>query len=299
MNVQSVGFIGLGIMGRPMALNLLKAGFELTVYNRSKAPVDALVARGAAAALSPKAVAESCDLVVTMVTDSQAVEEVVLGRDGVAEGARPGLIVVDMSTISPSVARSVSAALASKGASMLDAPVSGGDAGAREGTLTIMVGGEAEAFEASLPVLKAMGRKVVHMGGSGSGQLAKLANQILVACNMEGVCECLTFAAKAGLDSSKLIDSLSAGAASSWSLVNLGPKVASGDYSPGFKIRLLQKDLKYVMSSAEDVGAALPATTLVHELYAQLEAEGLGESGTQALVEAVEGISKRRQGSPA
>lgn len=296
MTVKRVGFIGLGIMGRPMALNLLKAGFALTVYNRSKAPVDALVAKGALASPSPKAVAESCDLVITMVTDSKAVEDVVLGKDGVAEGAHPGLVVVDMSTISPSVTRNISAVLASKGVSMLDAPVSGGDTGAREGTLTIMVGGDASSFESSLPILKAMGKKVVHMGGTGSGQLAKLANQILVACNMEGVCECLTFAAKAGLDANKLIDSLSAGAASSWSLVNLGPKVAKRDFAPGFKIRLLQKDLRYVIASAEDVGASLPATTLVHGLYERLEGEGLGESGTQALVEAVEGLSKRKQG---
>ncbi len=296
MGITRVGFIGLGIMGKPMALNLLEAGFALTVYSRSRAPVDSLVARGATAAPSPRAVAEASELVVTMVTDSQAVEDVVLGTRGIAEGAHAGLIVADMSTISPSTTRRVAAALAARGVSMLDAPVSGGETGAREGTLTIMVGGDARSFEASLPVFKAMGRKVVHMGATGSGQLAKLANQILVACNMAGVCECLNFAARAGLDAEKLIDSLSAGAASSWSLTNLGPKVARRDFAPGFKIKLLQKDLGYVLSSAEEVDAGLPATSLVHGLYGRLVEEGLGELGTQALVQAVEALSRGRDG---
>jgi 3-hydroxyisobutyrate dehydrogenase len=256
-------------------------------------PVDLLVSSGAKSAPSPKAVAERSDLVITMVTDSQAVEEVVLGPGGVVEGGHEGLVLIDMSTISPSVTRSVSASLAAKGVSMLDAPVSGGDTGAREGTLTIMVGGPTPVFEACLPVLKVLGKKVVHMGATGAGQLTKLANQILVACNMIGVCECLNFAKKAGLDAGKLIDSLSAGAASSWSLVNLGPKIAKRDFAPGFKVRLLQKDLRYVLSSANDLNAPLPATALVHQLYTRLEEEGLGEAGTQALLTAIEQMSSR------
>jgi len=286
-----VGFIGLGIMGKPMAQNLLKAGFELTVYNRTKPSLDVLVAAGAKVAASPKEVAERSDFVITIVTDSEAVKEVVLGKDGVIEGAHPGLVVIDMSTISPSVTRSVSASLAAKGAAMLDAPVSGGDTGARQGTLTIMVGGPDQAFEDSLPILKAMGKKVEHMGGTGAGQLTKLANQILVACNMVGVCECLNFAKKAGLDVGKVIDSLSAGAATSWSLVNLGPKVEKRDFAPGFKVKLLQKDLRYLLSAADDLNAPLPATALVHQLYAQLEERGLGEVGTQALITAIEEMS--------
>jgi len=293
MKNPRIGFIGLGIMGRPMAQNLLKAGFQLTVYNRSKPPVDLLVASGAKSAPSPKAVAERSDLVITMVTDSEAVKEVVLGEGGVIEGAHEGLVLIDMSTISPSVTRSVSASLAGKGVSVLDAPVSGGDTGAREGTLTIMVGGDAAVFEECLPVLQALGKKVVHMGGTGAGQLTKLANQILVACNMIGVCECLNFAKRAGLDVGKLIDSLSAGAASSWSLVNLGPKVAKRDFAPGFKVKLLQKDLRYVLSAANDLNARLPVTALVHQLYKQLEEEGLGEVGTQALVTAIEQMSSQ------
>jgi 3-hydroxyisobutyrate dehydrogenase len=288
-----IGFIGLGIMGRSMAQNLLKAGFEVTVYNRSKPPVDLLVSKGASTAPSPKAVAELSDVVITMVTDSEAVREVVLGKDGVIEGARGGLVLVDMSTISPSATRAISAELAAKGTSMLDAPVSGGDTGARDGTLTIMVGGDASVFESCLPILQVMGKKVVRMGGTGAGQHAKLANQVLVACNMVGVCECLNFARRAGLDVETLIDSLSAGAASSWTLVNLGPRMAKRDFAPGFKVKLLQKDLRYVLASADEVDAALPATALVHQLYKRLEEEGSGEAGTQALLTAVEQLSGR------
>jgi 2-hydroxy-3-oxopropionate reductase len=288
MKDPRIGFIGLGIMGRPMARNLLKSGFDLTVCNRSKPGVEELVSAGASSSPSPKATAERVDVVITMLTDSEAVNEVVLGRGGVAEGAHEGLVLIDMSTISPSVTRSVSASLAAKGVRMLDAPVSGGDTGAREGTLTIMVGGDAAVFKECLPILHAMGKKVERMGGTGAGQLTKLANQILVACNMVGVCECLNFANKAGLDVVKVIDSLSAGAASSWSLVNLGPRLAKRDFAPGFKVRLLQKDLGYVLSSARELGASLPATELVHQLYDKVEGRGLGDAGTQALLTAIE-----------
>jgi 3-hydroxyisobutyrate dehydrogenase len=288
MKNSMIGFIGLGIMGMPMAQNLLKAGFELTVYSRSKAPVSILVSSGAKAAASPKEVAERSDVVITMVTDSEAVQDVVLGRQGVIEGAHEGLVLVDMSTISPSVTRSICASLAEKGVAALDAPVSGGDVGAREGTLTIMVGGDSSVFEDCLPVLMALGKKVVYMGPTGAGQLTKLANQILVACNMIGVSECLNFARRAGLDPDRLIDSLSAGAASSWSLVNLGPRMARRDFAPGFKVKLLQKDLRYVLATANELDAALPATSLVHRLYGQLEDMGLGDAGTQALFAAVE-----------
>jgi len=293
MKNPRIGFIGLGIMGRPMAQNLLKAGFQLTVYSRTKPPVELLVSSGAASAPSPKAVAERSDIVICMVTDSEAVKQVVLGGGGVIEGAHRGLVLIDMSTISPSVTRSVSATLAARRVRMLDAPVSGGDSGAREGTLTIMVGGDAAVFEECLPVLHVLGKKVVHMGVTGAGQLTKLANQILVACNMVGVCECLNFARRAGLDAGKLIDSLSAGAASSWSLVNLGPKIARRDFAPGFKVKLLQKDLRYVLETAEELDAPLPATALVHGLYTQLEEKGLGEVGTQALLTAIEQLTSQ------
>jgi 3-hydroxyisobutyrate dehydrogenase len=176
---------------------------------------------------------------------------------------------------------------------MLDAPVSGGDSGAKEGTLTIMVGGPVSVFEECLPIFRVLGKKVVHMGATGAGQLTKLANQILVACNMIGVCECILFAKDAGLDLEKLIDSLSAGAASSWSLVNLGPKIVRRDFSPGFKVKLLQKDLRYALAEAAEMGAPVPATTLVHHLYEQLEQKGLEGVGTQALITALEQLSEQ------
>jgi 3-hydroxyisobutyrate dehydrogenase len=294
MKNPRIGFIGLGIMGRPMAQNLLRAGFQVTVYNRTKPPVDLLLSSGAMGAPSPKAVAERSDVVITMVTDSEAVREVVLGKGGLIGGAHGGLVLIDMSTISPSVTRSVSATLAGKGVRMLDAPVSGGDSGARDGTLTIMVGGDAAVFDECFPILQVLGKKVVHMGPTGAGQLTKLANQILVACNMVGVCECLNFAKRAGLDIGKLIDSLSAGAASSWSLVNLGPRMAKRDFAPGFKVKLLQKDLRYVLETAGELDAPLPATSLVHGLYTQLEEKGLGDVGTQALLTAIEQLSSQR-----
>jgi len=283
-----LGFIGLGIMGRPMAANLIRAGFDLTVYNRTRAPVARLLSLGASSANSPAAVAGRSDLIITMVTDAVAMEQVALGPKGIIDGAREGMVVVDMSTISPGVTRKVAARLETRGVKMLDAPVSGGEQGAKEGTLTIMVGGPERAFESCLPVFRVLGKKVVRMGENGAGQLAKLANQILVASNMLGVCECLLFAKKAGLDLDKLIDSLSAGAASSWSLANLGPKAAHRDFAPGFKIALLQKDLRYVIETARASRVEIPATRLAHRLYAKLEAEGRGEEGTQALIDALE-----------
>ncbi|HEV2389728.1 MAG TPA: NAD(P)-dependent oxidoreductase [Nitrososphaerales archaeon] len=293
MKNPRIGFIGLGIMGRPMAQNLLKAGFQVTVYNRTEPPVELLLSAGASRSPSPRAVAERSDVVITMVTDSEAVREVVLGSGGVIEGAHGGLTLIDMSTIAPSMTRKVSTSLAAKGVKMLDAPVSGGEGGAREGSLTIMVGGDIDVFQECLPVLQAMGKRVAHFGPSGSGQLTKLANQILVACNMVGVSECLNFAKKAGLDLGRVIDSLSGGAASSWSLVNLGPRMARRDFAPGFKVKLLQKDLRYVLETAAELDAPLPATALVHGLYSQLEEEGLGDVGTQALLMAIEQMSSR------
>lgn len=289
--MNRIGFIGLGIMGKPMSQNLLKAGYEVTVYNRSRPAMDALAAAGAKIAGSPKEVAQKSDVVITIVTDTPDVQQVMLGPGGVIEGAREGLKVIDMSTISPNATRKMSAELAKAGVTLLDAPVSGGDKGAREATLTIMVGGPEDAFQECLPILQAMGKKVVRMGDSGAGQLTKLANQILVVGNMIGVCECMVFAKKAGLDQKKVIDSLSAGAASSWSLVNLGPKAVDGDFAPGFKVKLLQKDLKLVLASANELGVGLPGSSLGHQLYNALEAAGGGENGTQALIQVFEELA--------
>ena len=282
-------------MGKPMSQNLLKAGYEVTVYNRSRAAVDALASAGAKTAASPKEVAMNSDVVITMVTDTPDVQQVILGPGGVVEGARKGSTVIDMSTISPNATRAISAELSKVGATLLDAPVSGGDKGAREATLTIMVGGPEDAYNDCLPILQAMGKKVVRMGDSGAGQLTKLANQILVAGNMIGVCECLVFAKKAGLDQKKVIDSLSAGAASSWSLVNLGPKAVDGDFAPGFKVKLLQKDLKLVLASANELSVSLPGSSMGHQLYNALEAAGRGEEGTQALIRVFEELAGIKQ----
>ena len=271
-----------------MAKNLLDGGYPVTVYNRTRESTKPLVSAGARAAASPRELAERSDVVITMVTDSEAVKSVILGKEGVIRGAPRGALLIDMSTISPKATVEVSVALARRGVSMIDAPVSGGDTGAKAGTLTIMVGGSARSFERALPILRVLGRKIVHMGGTGAGQLAKLSNQILVAGNMVGLSECLLFAGKAGLDLGKLIDSLSAGAASSWALVNLGPKVVARDFAPGFRVRLLQKDLGYVVSAAGQVGAPVPLTSLARRLYKEAEGLGLGEEGTQSLIAALE-----------
>jgi 3-hydroxyisobutyrate dehydrogenase len=279
--MKRIGFIGLGIMGKPMSQNLLKAGYEVTVYNRSRAAMDVLASAGAKTAASPKEVAQNSDVVITIVTDTPDVQQVILGPNGVLEGARKGLTVIDMSTISPKVTRMISAELSKVGAALLDAPVSGGDKGAREATLTIMVGGPEEAYNECLPILQAMGKKVALMGES-------------VVGNIIGVCECLVFAKKAGLDQKKVIDSLSAGAASSWSLINLGPKAVDGDFAPGFKVKLLQKDLKLVLASANELNVSLPGSSLGHQLYNALEAAGRGEDGTQALIQVFEELAGLR-----
>ncbi len=289
---KRIGFVGLGIMGRPMSENLVKAGFELTVYNRSMRPsVGQLAAMGAKVGASPRQVAQDSDVVIVMVTDTPDVEQVVLGPDGVIEGVGRGTTVIDMSTISPSVTKKIAERLSRVGASMLDAPVSGGEKGAKEGTLTIMVGGPQEAYDECLPIFQAMGKKVTRMGENGAGQLTKLANQILVACSMLAVSECMVFARKAGLDQKKVIEALSAGAASSWTLSNLAPRAVDRDFAPGFKVKLLQKDLRLLLTAADDLKVSLPNTSLAHQLYKTLEADGRSEDGTQRLLEVLEGLS--------
>jgi len=292
--MKKLGFIGLGVMGRPMARNLLAAGYPLTVWNRTRSRMDELVSLGAAAASSPREVAERSDVVITMVTDSPDVEEVVLGPSGVIEGARPGMTVVDMSTISPSVARRVAEALAEKGAKMLDAPVSGGDVGAREGTLSIMVGGPEEAFRECLPILQVLGKRVTYMGGSGMGQTAKLCNQVICVLNIEAVCEGLMLGARAGLDLGRLLEVVTAGAAGSWMLSNLGPKMVRRDFEPGFRVSHQQKDLRLALSAAAELGLPLPGTALVQQMFRAVEAEGMAGKGTQALIVALEKLAGLR-----
>jgi len=292
--MKKLGFIGLGVMGRPMARNLLAAGYPLTVWNRTRSRMDELVSLGAAAASSPREVAERSDVVITMVTDSPDVEEVVLGPSGVIEGARPGMTVIDMSTISPRVARRVAEVLAEKGVRMLDAPVSGGDVGAREGTLSIMVGGPEEAFRECLPILEVLGRKVTYMGGSGMGQTAKLCNQVICVLNIEAVCEGLMLGARAGLDLGRLLEVVTAGAAGSWMLSNLGPKMVRRDFEPGFRVSHQQKDLRLALSEAAELGLPLPGTALVQQMFRAVEAEGMAGKGTQALIVALEKLAGLR-----
>ncbi len=286
-----VGFIGLGIMGKPMARNLLKAGFPLVVHNRTRWKADELVAEGARWADSPVAVARQAQVVITMVTDSPDVEEVLLGPEGVAEGVQTGSIVIDMSTISPKVERSIAERLAVRGAAYLDAPVSGGSWGAIQGTLAIMVGGDESAFQKALPIFEAMGTSITFMGPSGAGQITKLVNQILVAVTLSGVAEALVFAAKAGADLLRTIEAVKGGAAGSWQLANLGPRIVRGDFAPGFMVTLQVKDLRLILEMAHELALPLPVTAHVAQLYRAAAAAGKGECGTQAVATVLEGLA--------
>lgn len=288
---EGIGFIGLGIMGRPMARNLLKAGYQLSVWNRSRPGIDELAREGASPAASPEDVARQSDIVITMVTDSADVEQVALGPQGIIEGGRPGLIHVDMSTISPAVTRRIASRLAEKGIEMLDAPVSGGETGAQAGALSIMVGGSEETFRRCRPVFEALGRTIVHCGPSGAGQTVKLCNQIVVGLNNLAMCEALVFASKAGVDTRRMLEAVGAGAASSWALLNLAPRILERDFRPGFKVAHQQKDLRLALEAAEQQAVPLPGTSLVHQLFTAVEAEGLGAEGTQALVKALEKLA--------
>jgi len=291
MNVKRVGFIGLGVMGRPMAKNLLKAGYPLTVWNRTRSKMEELLSLGANGANSPKEVAENSDVVITMVTDSPDVEEVVLGPLGVIEGAKPGLVLIDMSTISPDVTRRIAEKLSKRGVKMLDAPVSGGEIGAKEGTLSIMVGGPREVYEECLPILRVLGKRITYMGESGMGQITKLCNQVICALNIQAVCEGLILGAKAGLDLEKLLQVVTAGAAGSWMLSNLGPKMVRRDFKPGFKMSHQQKDLRLALSFAAKLGVPLPGTALVNQMFRIVENEGMADKGTQAAIVAMEKLA--------
>ncbi len=289
--MERIGFIGLGIMGKPMAHNLLKAGYPLTVYNRSNGPVDELVAAGAAAAASPQAVAAHADVVVTIVTDTPDVQQVLLGENGVIHTVAPDAAVIDMSTISPTATREIASVIQEKGASMLDAPVSGGEGGAIAGTLSIMVGGEKTVFNRCLPIFEILGKTIVHVGQSGAGQLTKLCNQIAVAVTNLAMSEALIFGAKSGLDLKKMQHAIQGGAAGSWQLSNLAPRVLERDFAPGFMVKLQQKDLRLVLQEADRLKLSLPATSLVHHLFHALESQGAGDEGTQALVRVLEQLA--------
>ncbi len=290
---QAVGFIGLGIMGRPMARNLLKAGYPLLVHSRSQGPVQELVGAGAKAANSPKDVASQVEVLITMLPNSPDVELVALGKSGIVEGARPGLLFLDMSTISPLVSQKVGKALQSKGVRMLDAPVSGGEKGAVEGALSIMVGGEKSDFDAALPVFQALGKTITHLGPLGAGGFTKLANQVIVAVNLTALGEALTLARKAGLDRSLTLKALGGGLAGSKCLEQKTPNYLSGTYNPGFKIDLHFKDLGLIMESSRALGVPLPCTAVVQELFNALRVKGRGgldHSGVITLLEELAGV---------
>jgi 3-hydroxyisobutyrate dehydrogenase len=291
MQDTRVGFVGLGIMGRPMAEHILKGGYPLAVFNRTRSKAQELGGQGALAVDSPAEVASASDVIFVMVSDTPDVEQVVAGPAGLLESIRPSSVVVDMSTISPDLERRLDALLRAKGSTLLDAPVSGGDIGAQNATLAIMVGGARESFERVLPLFRLLGKTITYCGPVGSGQLAKLCNQILVSVNLLATCEALVFARKNGLDPMTLIDAVSAGAAGSWQLANLGPKIVKRDFRPGFMVDLMQKDLRIVLETATANPTPLLATAIAQQLFKTLQNQGAGREGTQSLAKAVEQLS--------
>ena len=288
---EKIGFIGLGIMGRGMVDNLLKAGFVVRIWNRTASRVEPFVAKGATVGATPADVAAHSDIIIICVSDTPDVEAVVLGENGVFQEARAGSLVVDMSTISPHVTQDMAAKLAEKGVHMLDAPISGGSEGAAEGTLSIMVGGDATQFDRAMPAFEAMGQTITHVGDIGAGQTVKLVNQILVVINMLAVSEALLFAQAGGLDLEKTLAAVSQGAAGSWMLSNRGPQVIERDWRPGFMIDLQQKDLRLVLQAADQMGVPAIGTSMVFHLYRTLQAQGLGVEGNHALVKALEHLA--------
>jgi 2-hydroxy-3-oxopropionate reductase len=289
---ERIGFIGLGIMGKPMARNLLKAGYPLTVHNRSRPGVDELVKAGAADGASPRGVAQRSDIVITMLPDSPDVQQVVLGSGGVLEGLRPGAVLVDMSTISPLVTQELSEAVRAKGAQMLDAPVSGGEKGAIEATLSIMVGGPEAVFTRVKPVFEALGKNIVYIGGPGAGQVTKACNQIVVALTIQAVSEALTLAAKAGVDPAKVRQALLGGFAQSRILDVHGQRMLERNFKPGFRVRLHQKDLTIGLATGKALGVPLPATAVVQEAFTALRGLDRGDWDHSALVTLLEELAK-------
>ena len=286
-----IGFIGLGIMGKPMARNLLKAGYSLVVYDVASGPVAELTAAGAEAGESSSDTARRVEMVITMLPDGPDVEKAVLGPGGVLEGARPGSMVVDMSSISPTVSQKVAAACSEKGVEFLDAPVSGGEPKAVDGTLAIMVGGKSEVFEKALPVLQKMGSSVTLTGPAGAGNVTKLANQIMVACNIAAMGEALVLATRAGLDPEVVFNAVKGGLAGSTVLNAKAPMAIARNFKPGFRIRLHQKDLRNALLAAESMKVSLPITSLVQQMLMALMNEGKGDLDHSAIVTFIEGMA--------
>jgi 2-hydroxy-3-oxopropionate reductase len=286
-----IGYIGLGLMGKSIARNILKAGFPLVIHNRSRAAVDELVAEGAKAADSPAEVAGAVDVVFTNLPDTPDVELVALGENGILAGAHEGLVFVDNSTIKPGAARAIAKKLAEKGVASLDAPVSGGDIGARNGTLTIMVGGEADALAKVMPVFQVMGKTITHVGDVGAGQVTKACNQIMVAAQMVAMGELLVFSKKAGVDPQKVVEAIKAGAAQCWALDIKPPRLFEGNRQPGFKAYMQAKDLNIVMESAREYGIPLPATAENTQLFNAMLHMGMEELDNSAVVGVIEQLA--------
>lgn len=291
LSQSKLGFIGLGIMGKPMAKNLIKAGFSLVVHNRSQAPVQELAALGARVAKSPAEVAQQSEIIITMLPNSPEVEEVVLGKNGIAHGAAEGAVVIDMSSIAPLVSQRIARELEPRGIDFLDAPVSGGEPGAIQGTLAIMVGGKEDVFQRCRSILEALGKSIVHLGPVGAGGVAKLANQIIVALNIAAVGEAFALASRAGLDPEKLFHAIRSGLAGSQVMEAKIPKILERNFTPGFKIKLHQKDISNVLATAAGLQVPLPLTGLVAQILASLMADKKGELDHAAIIQFVEKLA--------
>ncbi len=295
---KTVGFIGLGIMGKPMAKNLLKAGFPIVVHSRSRGPVEDLVKEGARSIDSPKGVAGQSEVIITMLPDSPEVKEVILGKNGVIQGAKSGSVVIDMSSINPLVTQEIARTLKEKGVKMLDAPVSGGETGAIQGTLAVMVGGEKRIFEDCLEIFKAVGKNIVHVGEIGAGEYVKLVNQIITALNLATVGEAFSLGAKAGLDPKVIYEAIRGGLAGSQILESKAPMIFGRNFKPGFKVKLHLKDLNNALSTAKTLGVPLPLSSLVQQIFISLMAEGRGEEDHSALATFFEKMARVEIKSP-
>lgn len=282
--MKKIGFIGIGVMGGPMALNLMRAGYDLTVYSRTKAKCEEVLAAGARWADSPAACTEGQDAVLTMVGYPKDVEKVYFGERGILSAAKPGMLLIDMTTTSPKLSERIYAAAKQIGADALDAPVSGGDTGAKAGTLAIMVGGEEAVFERAKPIFEAMGKNIVYEGPAGSGQHTKMANQIAIAGAVSGVCEAIAYGRAEGLDLDRMLATIGSGAAGSWQMSGNGPKMVSGDFAPGFYIKHFIKDMRIADEEARDKGLSLEMLAEVLRMYRALDECGMGDLGTQALI---------------
>ena len=284
---MKVAFIGMGTMGVPMVINLLKAGHQVTVHNRTREKEQPVVAMGAKSASSPQQAAIGAEVIITCVSDSPDVQQVILGNQGIIHSAQPGTIVIDMSTISPSVTRHIANTLAQKNIKMIDAPVSGGSEGAKQGTLSIMIGGEAEDVQTVMPVLAAMGKTITHVGAIGAGQITKAINQVIVAGTYWAVAEGITLGLKAGMDMEKVVQAVGSGAAGSWGLTNRSSNMIDNNYPLGFRVRLHHKDLKIALEAARELGVTIPMTAYVDQIEAGLIARGYGDEDVSAIARSV------------